>query len=99
MVSDGMTEPLWCPPQGILARLITETDPLTPFCHEGDRQRGARPFHPDRSVSLYYLGTHRHCFTCKAGGDAVRCIIRRDVVAGVETCGSLNRYRGGSQVD
>ncbi len=63
-------------PADLLVSLIAETSSLTAFGADGVRQRGACPWHPDPSESLFTASGVWHCFACGAGGDAVGWIMR-----------------------
>ncbi len=67
-------------PAGTLTNLIAETVALRTLDDQGDRQRGACPWHLDRTASLHVNSTTWHCFACRDGGDAVDWIMRRNTV-------------------
>ncbi|TCP66547.1 CHC2 zinc finger domain-containing protein [Sphingomonas sp. PP-CE-1G-424] len=66
--------------RGALVGLISQTVQLQPFVDGVDRLRGAFSWHPDGTRSLHATDTAWQCFACRAGGDAVDWIMRREAV-------------------
>ncbi|WP_121886202.1 CHC2 zinc finger domain-containing protein [Sphingomonas sp. PP-F2F-G114-C0414] len=66
--------------RGALVGPIGQTVHLQPFVDGVDRLHGAFPWHPDGTRSLYATDAAWQCFACRAGGDAVDWIMRRDAV-------------------
>lgn len=79
-------------PHAMIFELVGETVSLEPFGSDGDRRRGACPFHPDPTTSLYVQTAGWYCFACQAGGDAVEWIMQRNMVGRDEARILVQRY-------